>query len=256
MQPPYGGGYGPQGAYQQGAPGQPGQPVALSCPNCGGGLGAMQGGQYTCGYCGHRSIPPRPPVDPAQQAASVAASLQQFEARRASVRSRIDEINERERQLAADTRSSNGWVLFGIGVLFLVFALACFAGVVQVALSDGIDSIAPPLLFGLFWLAIGGGMFYGGLRYSRAGRRDKRLRAQGLRGRAILLSYREGSMVLDGNPKFDLVLQVELPGVAPYVVKQSEWVTNPGAVSTGNELPVFVDPRNAGDVMVDWFSAT
>jgi hypothetical protein len=232
------------------------QPTPLSCPNCGAGLGPVQDGQYLCGYCGHRSTPPGLVFDQAQHAAMLAASLAHFEARRTQGLSRMEELRKRERDAAADLRRTNGYVLLGIGGLFLVFALACFAGAAYTLATadDGSVSLGP-LVFGLFWLALGGGMFYGGIRYSRAGHRDRRLRERGLRGRATVRSYRESNIVLDGKPRFELVLQVEVPGRAPYFVKQSDWVAHPSAVTTGAELPVFVDPSNATDVMVDWFTA-
>lgn len=230
------------------------QPVLLSCPNCGAGLGPMDGGHYLCAYCGHRSIPPRTEAARAQHAATLAAALTEFEARRARVRSAAEELAERRQKAMADGRRTNGYVLLGIGGLFLAFAIACFAGVVAVALGE-VEALPVGLLaFGVFWLALGGGMFYGGIRYGRAGRRDRRLRDHGLRGRATIRSYLESRLVLDGNPKYELVLEVEVPGRAPYVVRQADWVVRPSAVTTGAELPVFVDPSNAEDVMVDWFT--
>lgn len=215
----------------------------------------MEAGQYLCAYCGHRSLPPRSAQEASWHAASLAASLAEFEARRARRRSAHEEIAERLRQANADTRQTNGYVLLGIGALFLVFAALCLFGAAVVASRDTARSALGPLAFGLFWLALGGGMFYGGLRYGRAGRRDRRLRQRGLRARATVVSYRQGHLVLDGNPKFELVLDVEVPGRAPYVIRQSDWVARPGAVTTGAELPAFVDSANPNDVMVDWFTA-
>jgi hypothetical protein len=232
-----------------------GQPVALTCPNCGAGFGPLQGGQYVCGYCGHRSVPPRPPVNPAQYAASLAASLASFESRRASGASRMDEIRQRERDAQSAQRITSSYVLLGIGILFLGIAVACFVSAAMTLAGGDSAGASGPFGFGWFWVVFGGGMLYGGVRYARAERRDKRLRAQGLRGRAVVLSYREHNIALNGSPRMDLVLQVELPGVAPYVVKMSEWVDDPFVVTTGNELPIFVDPQRATDVMVDWIAA-
>jgi hypothetical protein len=67
-------------------------------------------------------------------------------------------------------------------------------------------------------------------------------------------SYKESSLEVDGNTRFELVLEVELPEREPYLVKQGDYVPHPWAVRDGADRPVFVDPRNPNDVMVDWFT--
>jgi hypothetical protein len=101
---------------------------------------------------------------------------------------------------------------------------------------------------------IGGGLFYIGVRYRRAGARDKMLRERGIRASASVRSYKESNLVVDGITKFDLVLEVDAPGRVPYVVRQSDYVPHPWAVKDGVDLPVFIHPSNANDVMVDWFT--
>lgn len=236
----------------------------------------MQGGQYRCAYCGHLSLPPRPVVDQSARAAMLTAMLSQFEERRTRAVGAREELQKRAHDAAAATRRTNALVMLGIGGLFLLVALPCFGGALAMALSDsgggshhhghnsgsgGGGSGAAPLAavagvagFGLFWLVLGGFLFYIGLRYRRAGARDQRMREQGLRGCAIVKSYRESNLVVDGNSKFDLVLEVEVPGRAPFLNRQADYVPHPSAVTTGAELPVFVDPNDASDVMVDWFT--
>lgn len=182
-----------------------------------------------------------------------------------------DELQKRAHDAAASTRRTNAFVMLGIGGLFLLFALPCFGGAMAMGLSvsagashhhgHSAGSGSAPLAavagvagFGLFWLALGGLLFYIGLRYRRAGVRDRRMREQGLRGCAIVKSYRESNLVVDGNSKFDLVLEVEVSGRAPFLNRQADYVPHPSAVTTGAELPVFVDPSNASDVMIDWFT--
>jgi hypothetical protein len=233
----------------------------------------MQGGEYRCAYCGHLSLPPKPVVDQAARSAMLMAMLSQFEERRTRASSARDELQKRAHDAAASTRRTNSFVMLGIGGLFLLFALPCFGGALAMGLSasggashhhghsSGGGSGGAPLAavagvagFGLFWLALGGFLFYIGLRYRRAGGRDRRMREQGLRGCAIVKSYRESNLVVDGNSKFDLVLEVEVPGRAPFLNRQADYVPHPSAVTTGAELPVFVDPSNASDVMIDWFT--
>jgi hypothetical protein len=254
------------------------QPTALKCPSCGAGLGPLEGAQYKCAYCGHLSLPPKPVVDQSQRAQMLQALLGQFEQKRGQARNARDELRQREREAMASGRRTNGYVMLGIGGLFLVFALACFGGAITMLVASGGSSgssssasrhhghsPAPtagppaaaaggPAAFGLFWVALGGGMFYIGVRYMRADRRDKRLRASGIKGSASVKSYKESSMVVDGNTSFELMLEVEVPGRASWVVKQSDYVPHPWAVTTGADLPVFVDPNNPNDVMIDWFT--
>jgi hypothetical protein len=230
----------------------------------------MVEGQYRCVYCGHLSLPPRPVVDQTQRAALLASVLSQFETRRAGALGAREELRKRAHDAMEAGRRTNAYVMLGIGGLFLLFALGCFGGAVAMSagkteaprhhghvappVSSPSSSPGGPLVFGLFWLVFGGTFVYIGQRYRRAGGRDKRMRESGLRGSATVKSYRETSLVLDGNRKFDLVLEVEVPGRAPFVVQQSDYVPHPSAVTTGANLPVFVDPANGEDVMVDWFT--
>src|SRR5208282_6617547 len=101
------------------------QATALSCPSCGAGLGPMEGNQYRCAFCGHLSLPPRPVIDQTQRAQMVAALLGQFDERRGRAMSARDELRRREHDAVASTRNTNGWVMLGIGGLFLLFALGC-----------------------------------------------------------------------------------------------------------------------------------
>jgi hypothetical protein len=204
----------------------------------------------------------------------LASVLSQFEGRRGRALGASEELRKRAHDAVAATRRTNAIVMLGIGGMFLVFALGCFGGALATgmaargasvgshhhghaaaAAATGITAAVAGIFgFGLFWLALGGLMFYIGARYRRADARDRRMRERGLRGRAIVKSYRESNLVVDGNRKFDLVLEVEVPGRAPFVTRQADYVPHPSAVTTGAELPVFVDPDNASDVMVDWFT--
>jgi hypothetical protein len=240
----------------------------------------MEGGQYRCAFCGHRSLPPMAQIEQAERAAALAQILAGFEDRRARALGRSEELEKRARDAAASARDVNGWVMLGIGGLFLVFALVCFGGAVAVGISASMASTPAPATshhhvhdphpaadgsavfgivagagaFGLFWLALGGLLFYIGVRYRRAGVRERRMRREGLRGCAIVRSYKESNLVVDGNTKFDLVLEVEVPGRAPFLSRQSDYVPNPGVVTTGAKLAVFVDPKATSDVLVDWYT--
>jgi hypothetical protein len=227
------------------------QPVPITCPNCGGGLGPLREGQYLCAYCGHRSSPPQPVLDQARQDELVAQAVARHEAARsARARAAAEAASQRERDELVAKQGSDGIVMRGTGVLFLAFALACFGGALLASQpSDAWVSLG----MGFFWLVLGGGLFRAGVRARRA----VRLRAQGLRGRAIIASYREtkylgGFITVDG--RYHMVLRVELAGRPSYTVKVTDYA--PGVtVTTEAELPVFVDAANPNAVTVDWITA-
>jgi hypothetical protein len=114
------------------------------------------------------------------------------------------------------------------------------------------------ILMGAFLVGFAGKMYSDARRTFGARllgtRRERQLLATGQPGRAVVTSYRQREM-LDANPKFDLVLRIELAGRPAYVVKRTERVPSPRVVTTGAELPVFVDPRRADRFMVDWETA-
>ena len=191
----------------------------------------MEGGQYRCAYCGHLSLPPRPVVDEMQRAANLQAILSQFMDARAWARGGArGERGAREASAgrrAASTRRVNGIVMLGIGGLFFLFALASFAVAVAIGFlyTDApathhahVASHAPSdgklrrhrrrrRLRPHVARDRRGPLACIGIRYRRAGGRDRRMREQGLRGRAVVKSYRESNLVVDGNRKFDLVLE-------------------------------------------------
>ena len=237
-------------------------PTPLCCPNCGGGLGRLQDGQYLCAYCGHRSTPPRPVLDQAEQDRLVADAVGRHEAARMErARVAVDAESQRERDDMARNKRTLGTAFTIMGALFLAGGLACWsAAIIDADATSLAERQGVPywLGFGLFWVALGGGFFYGGLRILRTGRREARLRMKGLHGRAIITSY--GAVKYVGglvtfDDSYDLVLRVEIVGRAPYTIKTRETVELQSLVATDAELPVLVDPINASDVMIDWETA-
>jgi hypothetical protein len=208
-----------------------------------------------------------------QQAALVQA-MSRFSAQRASA---AREATQRYRDATEGKRTENAWVMLGIGGLFLGFAVVCFVLAISafVAAATASDSPAPTARksrprdtatsgasaalgiggFGAFWTALGGGLFYIGIRYRRAGARERTLRTNGIAGRAIITSWRQTNIVVDGKPRVELVLQVEVPGQPPRSVKQADYVPRMDCVSTGAEVPIFVNRKKPDDVLVDWWSA-
>jgi hypothetical protein len=205
--------------------------TAIRCPNCGAALGPLQEGDYLCAYCGQSSGPPEPALDQALQDELVARAVAKHDAvRSARERDASEELAARGRAAAAAGMQAGARAIVAVLVMVCVFAVVAFGGKIYADVRPTFG----PRLFGT--------------------RRERRLLTNGLRGRAIVTSYRQRDL-LTTNPKFDLVLRVERSGRPAYVVKRAERVPCPEAVTTGAELPVFVGAGSAEDVLVDWATA-
>jgi uncharacterized Zn finger protein (UPF0148 family) len=251
------------------------EPLALNCPNCGAGLGAAQDGHYVCAYCGHRSMPPEPPLDQAHQDERVRLAVAKHDAARFERdRAAAEERVNRGRAAAEAGLRAGARGMATSALLMLGIAAVSFAGVAYVAVYGitpfllrnvgglGKDSGPGVVAFLVVLGAVNVGMAAKMLSGARrtfgprifGSRRDMRLLAEGLPGRAIVTSYRTRD-TLAAEPRFDLVLRVELAGRPAYVIKRCERVPCPQVVTTGAELPVFVDPARAQRVLIDWETA-
>ena len=250
-------------------------PSPITCPNCGGGLGPLQEGQYLCAYCGHRSSPPQPVLDQARQDELVRLAVAKHDAARFERnRAAAEELENRGRAAGETGRRAGARGIAMSGVLMAGIAVVSFAGVAYIAMNGitpwllenvgGLQKDSGPgvmlflVVMGVFNVVMAAMMFDQRRRAfgpRLAGtRRERRLLSEGVPGRAFVMSYGQRDM-LGGEPEFDLVLRVELAGLASYVIKKTERVSYPQVVTTGAELPVFVDPANPNDVMVDWDTA-
>jgi hypothetical protein len=251
------------------------EPVAIHCPNCGADLGPLEDGQYHCSYCGHRSGPPQVALDQARQDELVARAIaKQDAARFARERAAAEELAERGRAAGASGMRAGAGAIKSVVVMMVVFAVMCFGVAIYVAINGitpffirhvgGLDSHSAPLVvlfffaMGALMLGVAAKMFFDGRRTFGARligtRGDRRLIDEGLQGRAVVTSYRQQDLLAD-VAKFDLVLRVELVGRLPYVVKRTERVPCPRVITTGAELPVFVDPEKTDRMMIDWDTA-
>lgn len=269
--------------------------ASLHCPNCGANLGAPQGGEYLCAYCGHRSLPPETPLDQALQDQLVARALaRQDQVREARFARKRDAAEDSVARKSAAEKSvmreglfrrkrtvrllvrllvagSFLWILGWLGIAACWALSAYLPGSIVRALpsvtDDSSGASLGPVANALFWSAIGGLVppawpawisFY--LR--RLGQLERR-RARWPRGRAVVLSYRR-SDGQSGAPG-EAVLRVEFSGRPAYTVTLKGEL-NPGGsgwqfvcrkgFAAGLELPVSVDPGRAARVVVDWDTAS
>lgn len=229
------------------------QPSKIECPNCGAGLGPEKGGEYECGYCHHRSKVITSESNEQKRLSALTEALGRFAEQRAK---NAREIAQRQRDATESARSANGWLMLILGGIFLAIGVVCFVlGAGSMISSKKLHGSAGIYAFGLFWLISGGVLFSIGLRYHRAIRREKLLRAQGVAGKATVISYQMLPVYLDGNQRVSMVLRVEIPGQPPRMVKFSEFALRSDCIVTGAELPVFVNPKKTDDLLVDWWAA-
>lgn len=255
--------------------------TTLKCPNCGAGLGALQGAEYVCAYCGHHSLPPEAPVDQARQdelvARAVAAQEQARLARFASEREGAEKQMARDRA-AAERRATRGEALANVGWRFLVVvSLLWLLLILGLAVSGALPPDDVPGLYtsGLFHkeddpatrvvlLLVGYATMFPlslplwiALFRWRKERRDRRFT---LRGRALVLSCLAPDLERAG----EAVLRVELPGRPAFQIKLTRELNLGGSgydyvcrhgLAAGLELPVLGDASRPGHAKVDWETA-
>ncbi|MHA7630130.1 gas vesicle protein GvpG [Corallococcus sp. M7] len=97
---------------------------------------------------------------------------------------------------------------------------------------------------------IGGGALV--VRLIRRARKKEQVRKNGLPGEATVLQYKATPMFINRSQVFDFLLEVRLPGQAPYQVSLSsrwhDW--NVRVMDVGLRLNVKVDPEDPQEVVV------
>jgi hypothetical protein len=93
------------------------------------------------------------------------------------------------------------------------------------------------------------------MRGSRAN--AQRLRATGIPGQAQIVGLAQTSMMVNYQPVVELQLQVATGTFPPYVVTRREIVPQImlGRLTSGQPLPVMVDPANPQNLVILWESA-
>lgn len=84
--------------------------------------------------------------------------------------------------------------------------------------------------------------------------RIARLRASGIEGTARLTGVRDTGMTVGGNRLYELDLDVQVPGRAPFRLRHSSFVpvTYAGRLVTGGTVKVRVDPVDREELVVDF----
>lgn len=119
---------------------------------------------------------------------------------------------------------------------------------------------AVPIVAGGFFLtaailgATGLVLVWFGLRARRGAADADRIATSGLAGTASITSMTQTGMSLNDQPQVEMDLLVTIPGRAPYQASRKEFVPLIllGRLSSGQPLPVRVDPADPQRIVIDW----
>jgi hypothetical protein len=80
------------------------------------------------------------------------------------------------------------------------------------------------------------------------------LRESGLRGLARILHVEQTGVSVNDNPQVRCSLEINVPGVPAYTVtvKAVVPIIKVGLLTSPNPLPVFVNPSDLNDILIDW----
>jgi hypothetical protein len=141
-----------------------------------------------------------------------------------------------------------------IGVFFGVGAALVGLGI-WLLTSDNVDAFGA-----VFFLFMGGAYALAALvaigvavRARFAARHRRWLAANGLRGRATIVSAATG-MSVNEQPLFELVVDLDVPGQSPRRIERRLIVGSFAArrMRPGLTLPAYVHPRDPEDVLLVW----
>jgi hypothetical protein len=144
-----------------------------------------------------------------------------------------------------------------IAVMFFVGLLLLGIGVVFVVIAENVPILETSFLStGGILAVVGLGMFVGGIFMWKKRANTQRVTATGVQGTAFVMNAAQTSMYVNGQPVVQLQLQVSTPTQAPYVVNKRETVPAMmmGRLSSGQPLPVRVDPAKPDNIVIMWES--
>jgi hypothetical protein len=138
-----------------------------------------------------------------------------------------------------------GLLLLGMGVVFVGVAMRVPILRSSFLLTGGI--------FGVIGVAIVGIGILLGFRKWNA----QRLRASGIPGQAQIVGLTQTGFYVNGQPVVEMQLQVTTAMHAPYAVSRRETVPAMmiGCLTSGQPLPVMVDPAQPQNLVILWESA-
>lgn len=140
------------------------------------------------------------------------------------------------------------FVLMGVALIFYSF---------QVSPTDLTEDGYPlntfMLYFGIFWIALPIVIFLGATIYiNLQDRRETNLRENGLKGQAKILSVEQTGRFVSNNPQVEFLFEITLEDGEIYQLKHKEVVSMISAIQAGAIIPVYVDPNNKKNILLDY----
>ena len=142
--------------------------------------------------------------------------------------------------------------LIGIGLLELLLAFGFIMGTIF------LPEAAPGLLLTAAILGLTGlVLLFIGARVGSSAAEADRIMRNGLSGQAMVMGLTQTGMYLNENPQVEMSLMVNVPGRPSYPATRKEIVPLIllGRLSSGQPLPVRVDPLDPGKLVIDWAQA-
>lgn len=142
------------------------------------------------------------------------------------------------------------FLLIGAGMIFYSFQVS------PTALTDDGYPLKDFLLyFGIFWIALPIVLLIGATIYiTLQDRRETNLRVNGLKGQARILSVEQTGRYVNELPQIEFLLEITSPDGEIYQLKHKEVVgmLSLGAIQAGAILPVYIDPNNKKNILLDY----
>lgn len=136
--------------------------------------------------------------------------------------------------------------------LFALFGLGGLAFMIVGFVVGGM--VAPTfVLLGGIWVAVTLGLIVYAIKQNRRGDHEQVLWKTGIKGKGTLVSA-GGSVQINEQPLLKMVLDVEVPGMAPRRIERKLIVSNFAAplMQPGLVLPVYVNPSDPEDILIAW----
>ncbi len=129
-----------------------------------------------------------------------------------------------------------------------VFFAAFFAGGVWFAVT------MPEIWIGQIWIASSLVMIAGLWLLGRSTAKTEKLRKEGIRGTASILSATETGTRINGQPVVKLQLRISAPGVTPFDAEKKQVVPliALGRLTSGSPVTVYVDRADHSRYALDW----
>ncbi len=90
--------------------------------------------------------------------------------------------------------------------------------------------------------------------YSNINERERKLIQNGIKGTAEIIRRNQTGFYLNDVPQVKFLLRITIPGRQPYRITHNDYVNilELDAINVGAELPVFVDPDNNHNILLDY----